>query len=59
MSKDVISYLFNFHSEDLCEFIPYEYCHLMKCDACPFDKTPGIVLIKLYCFKDKEDETNE
>lgn len=56
MTKEIVPYLFNFHSDDLCEFLPNEYCQSMKCEACPFHKTPGVALLKLYCVKDKEDE---
>ena len=56
MSKEVVPYLFNFHTDNMCEFLPKEYCDSMICDTCPFFHTPGIALLKLYCVKDKEDE---
>lgn len=55
MSKELIPVSFTNYTDDICEFVPNDYCYEKKCDSCPFYHMPGIAVTMIYRIKDVED----
>ena len=56
MRKEIKPDRFIFYTDDLCDYVPNDYCRSVKCEQCKFYHTPGIADVTLYSIKDKEDE---
>lgn len=57
MSKELVPLSISKYTDNLCEYVPIDYCHDKKCDDfCPFYRSPGVVVTMIYRIKDVEDE---